>query len=103
MFRPAEQLDINGGMSSDAASDVVTSEGIDTDDGLDAVNRAPSHNVDLMSMQDSIFSATGIDGDLTSVPRQKRVLVFTTTKLLGLLALSRRGAVDGTFKAIINY
>ena len=35
--------------------------------------------------------------------RLERVLVFTTERLLGLLALCKRGSVDGTFRSITRF
>ena len=35
--------------------------------------------------------------------RPERVLVFTTERLLGLLALCKRGSVDGTFRSITRF
>ena len=67
----------------------MTSDGVTSDGGSE---------LDLEGLQDSLL-APPCDPvtDITSVPTPDRVLVFTTVRLLGLLALCKNGAVDGTF------
>ena len=76
------------------SSDCMTSDGAASDSGAASSN---GRGIDMLSAQDSLLSTPDPVTDITSVPTPNRVLVFTTVKLLGLLALCRRGAVDGTF------
>ena len=95
-FRPPEDATpASNAMSSDClTSDGATSDGGASNSGLE---------IDLQSVQASLLSDTPDPiTDMTSVPTE-RVLVFTTVKLLALLALCKRGAVDGTFSVkIVN-
>ena len=70
-------------------------EGISSDDGGDALE---DEDEDPNEYQEVTMNSTvHVDGP-ASLP--KRVLVFTTVVMLGLLAVCKYGSVDGTFKAM---
>ena len=94
-----------GGGGQTGASSVASSDAITSDDGLSRNVPLPSPiNDELRSLQESLLSTSNCqdldDIDEASVPQPERVLVYTTVALLGLLALSKRGSVDGTFKCM---
>ena len=70
---------------------------ISSDDGED-----PCDHEDLVydpnKYQDVTMNSTAEVGGKASLP--KRVLVFSTVVLLGLLAVCKYGSVEGTFKAM---
>ena len=94
-----------GGKAGAGVGSVASSDAMTSDDGLSQdVPHASPINVDLQSLQESLLSTSNChnldDVDEASVATPERVLVFTTIALLGLLALAKRGSVDGTFKCM---
>ena len=89
------------GVTSDGmTSDGMTSDGVMSDGGMtsDGVMSDGGSEIDLQRLQNSLMpDQRDPVQDITSLPLPQRVLVFTTVKLLGLLALCKHGAVDGTF------
>ena len=97
--------DETGGQAGAGVGSVASSDAMTSDDGLSQDGpHAPPINVDLQSLQESLLSTSNChnldDVDEASVATPERVLVFTTIALLGLLALAKRGSVDGTFKCM---
>ena len=97
--------DETGGQAGAGVGSVASSDAMTSDDGLSHdVPSAPLINVNLQSLQESLLSTSNChnldDVDEASVATPERVLVFTTIALLGLLALAKRGSVDGTFKCM---
>jgi hypothetical protein len=89
-FGPSQVDDLG---LDDAGSGVSTAEeGATTDDDN---NCEDGHNSD-----EGYEDATLNDTDVNSSSKPKKVLVFTTLTLLGLLAMCRNGSVDGTFKSM---
>ena len=72
-------------------------EGISSDDGEDPCDREDLVH-DPNEYQDVTMNTTVEVGGTASIP--KRVLVFSTVVLLGLMAVCKYGSVDGTFKAM---
>ena len=97
--------DETGGQAGAGVGSLASSDAMTSDDGLSQdVPHASPINVDLQSLQESLLSTSNChnldDIDEASVATPERVLVFTTIALLGLLALAKRGSVDGTFKCM---
>jgi hypothetical protein len=89
-----EVADTDAAATDDAASTddaATTDEAVTTDEDCGVVEE-----VDEDEYQDVVESTVNLD----KVDNPPRVLVFTTVMLLGLLAVSKYGSVDGTFKAM---
>ena len=76
----------------DAGSGVSTAEeGATTDD---------DNNCEAAHNSDEGYEDATLMTDVNTSSKPKRVLVFTTLTLIGLLAMCRNGSVDGTFKSM---
>ena len=86
---PQEHPDGPDILSTDDAASSDT--GASSDDGQEAEVESDNEYQDVSMSSMNIPEAT---------KEPKRVLVFTTMILLGMLALAKHGSVDGTFKAM---
>ena len=94
-----EGVSSDGGTSDAATSDGATSDAATTDAATttdDELNGEPLDDENDDYQDVSMASTVNVGEEV--VP--KRVLVFTSLLLLGLLAVCKYGSVDGTFKAM---
>ena len=71
-------------------------EGCSTDDKVQTSGDKNSVDDLLEGLNESSF-------DTADSPDPERVLIFTSLMLLGLLAICKKGSVDGTFKAAARF
>ena len=98
----AEEADVGNVNSDNASSDDCPSSDIgSTSDEAGTETATPTMDEDLVrdtgEYQDVAMEHTI---NVEAVKEPKRVLVFSTTVLLGLLSVCKYGSVDGTFKAM---
>ena len=86
--RNSDDLDGGRESGSEGMSSGLSSE----EDGIDAVEE------DLEGYNDATMNSTNVGVEALNAP--KRVLVFTTMVMLGLMSICKYGSVDGTFKAM---
>ena len=70
----------------------VNNEGCSTDDEVASSGDENPLDDLLEALNESSFN-------ISDSPDPKRVFVFTSVRLLGLLSVSKKGSVDGTFKS----
>ena len=92
----------DGGGSTDGASGDEAASSTDGGASIDGatggeVSAAADECDDDLEYQEVAADSTI---DVSKVKKPKRVLVFTTVVMLGLLAVCKNGSVDGTFKAM---